>query len=398
MNSLVTLRAMQFNLNAVADRVADVAAGTEANSVADAEVPSVSEELDEASVLGFAQWHNLLPWLSLYVDRFELGSIEFRQKLAKLSRLDGAVDKLRRCEDIRLSSALHDNQIPHVFFKGVTVTEQFYRGLVKSRYSDDIDLLLSSEDLPRAYQLISGLGYQQADDGEDDPAKLTRFVQRYPWLYRWRDMSLCKNQAPKQHLDLHWRIADWFTFPIETEQLIEQRSSICVQGENLPALPFAMLFVYVCVHGHTDYFFRLRYLVDVYAAMQQSEFNQAEVLGVAKSLGVKQKVIDSIATAKLFFDGEEGENEYASLVLKRFVDSNGFPERGHPNRRRWTSQQRRHYITKQVRHRSNNNAWYEPLLARFKYNQSMVASWPEKIHPLIWYPAALLKRFLKLTD
>jgi hypothetical protein len=395
MNSVVALRAMQFNLNAVADRVADVAAGSEANSVADAEMPSVSEELDETSVLRFAQWHNLLPWLSLYVDRFELGSSEFRQKLAKLSRLDGAVDSLRIREAIRLSSALYDNQIPHVFFKGVTVTEQFYRGLVTSRYADDIDLLLRSEDLPRAYQLISSLGYQQPGDSEDDPAKLTRFVQRYPWLYRWRDMSLCKNQAPKQHLDLHWRIADWFTFPIETEQLIEQRSSICVQGENLPALPFAMLFVYVCVHGHTDYFFRLRYLVDVYAAMQQSEFNQAEVLGVAKSLGVKQKVIDSIATAKLFFDGEEGDNEYASLVLKRFFDSNGFPERGHPNRRRWTSQQRRRYITKQVRHRSNNNAWYEPLLARCKYNQSMVASWPERIHPLVWHPVAMIKKSLK---
>jgi hypothetical protein len=83
------------------------------------------------------------------------------------------------------------------------------------------------------------------------------------------------------------------------------------------------------------------------------------------------------------------------LVLKRFVDSNGFPERGHPNRRRWTSQQRRQYITKQVRHRSNNNAWYEPLLARCKYNQSMVASWPERIHPLVWHPVAMIKKSLK---
>jgi len=395
MNSLVALRAMQFNLNAVADRVADVAAGTEANSVADAEMPSVSEELDEASLLRFAQWHNLLPWLSLYIDRFQLGSNEFRQKLAKLSRLDGAVDSLRRCEAIRLSTALHDNQIPHVFFKGVTVTEQFYCGLVKSRYSEDIDLLLRSEDLPRAYQLISSLGYQQPDDSEDDPAKLTRFVQRYPWLYRWRDMSLCKNQAPKQHLDLHWRIADWFTFPIETEQLIEQRSSICVQGENLPALPFAMLFVYVCVHGHTDYFFRLRYLVDVYAAMQQSEFNESEVLEVAKTLGVKQKVIDSIATAKLFFDDEKTPNEYAIFVLKRFVDSNGFPARSHPNHRQWTSLDRRQYLLKQIEHRGVNSRWYEPLVARCKYNESMVDSWPESISPWIWYPVALVKRLLK---
>jgi hypothetical protein len=204
MNSVVALRAMQLNLNAVADRVADVAGSSAADLITDTETPSVSAQLDEASVLRFAQWHNLLPWLSLYVDRFELGSSEFRQKLTKLSRLDGAVDSLRIREAIRLSSGLYDNQISHVFFKGVTVTEQFYRGLVTSRYSDDIDLLLRSEDLPRAYQLISSLGYQQPGDSEDDPAKLTRFVQRYPWLYRWRDMSLCKNQAPKQHLDLHW--------------------------------------------------------------------------------------------------------------------------------------------------------------------------------------------------
>jgi hypothetical protein len=315
--------------------------------------------------------------------------------LAKLSRLDGVVDRLRTCEAIRLSAVLNDHQISHVFFKGVTITEQFYRGLVTSRYSDDIDLLLRAEDLPHAYQLISDLGYQQAGDTPDDSAKLTRFVQRYPSLYRWRDMSLCKDQAPKQSLDLHWRIADRFTFPIDTQQLIEQRTPVLVQGENLPALPFAMLFVYVCVHGHTDYFFRLRYLVDVYAAMQQSEFSEAEVFKIATDLGVKQKVIDAIATTKLFFDGEQSDNEYASLVLKRFVDSDGFPDRGHPNRGQWTSQQRRQYLAKQIQQRGDKNAWYEPLLARCKYNQEMVANWPEKIHPLIWHPVALVKRLLK---
>lgn len=378
---------MQLSLAAVAHRVAELAGK--------AEIAATITDLNETSVLRFAQWHNLLPWVSLYADRFALGSHEFRTHLAKLSSLDSAVDKLRTREAIRVSGVLNDHQIPYVFFKGVTITAQFYQGLVNSRYSDDIDLLIKPDDLPHAYQLISNLGYKRTDDTGDDAAKLARFVQRYPSLYRWRDMSLCKDKPPTQHLDLHWRIADRFTFPIETEQLIEQRSSICVQGETLSALPFAMLFVYVCVHGHTDYFFRLRYLVDVYAAMHQIEFKEAEVLEVAKTLGVKQKVIDSIATAKLFFDGEQTRNEYALFVLKRFVDSNGFPARGHPNQSQWTSLDRRQYLLKQIKYRSANSRWYEPLLARCKYNESMIQSWPEHISPRVWYPVALVKRLLK---
>jgi hypothetical protein len=171
--------------------------------------------------------------------------------------------------------------------------------------------------------------------------------------------------------------------------------SISAQGENLAALPFAMLFVYVCVHGHSDYFFRLRYLIDVYAAMQQSEFSEAKVLDVAQGLGVKQNVIDSIATAKLFFEGEQTGNEYAAFVSKRFIDSNGFPERSHPNHRQWTSLDRQQYLLKQIKHRSTKSRWYEPLVARCKYNQSMVERWPENISPWIWYPVALVKRLLK---
>ncbi|MBL4672820.1 MAG: nucleotidyltransferase family protein, partial [Arenicella sp.] len=204
-----------------------------------------------------------------------------------------------------------------------------------------------------------------------------------------------KDLPPKQQLDLHWQIADLFTFPVDAEQLIEQQKLICVQGESLAALPFVMLFVYVCVHGHTDYFFRLRYLVDVYAAMHQSEFNKVEVLEIAKNLGVEQKVIDSIATAKLFFDGEQTRNEYAVFVLKRFVDSNGFPERSHPNHKQWTRLDRRQYLLKQIEYRSANSRWYEPIVARCKYNESMIDSWPEHIPPWIWYPVALVKRLLK---
>ena len=178
---------------------------------------------------------------------------------------------------------------------------------------------------------------------------------------------------------------------------------LSVSSKKRPTLPFAISSVYVCVHGYIDYFFRLRYLVDVYAAMQQPEFDLDEVMNIAQIWGVSSKVIESMETANYFFSEKHKVNgehvnissAYAKCVYQRYIDSNGLPGRSHPNRGGWTALDKREHLKNQIKFRSSRVRFFSPIIARCKYNRDMVAQWPPTVSILLWYPFALLKRLFK---
>jgi len=350
------------------------------------------EKFDEQGVLELAKYHNVLPWLWLYIDEFSAGSAEFRKHVADALRKDSLKNQLQTRELALLSRELSDHDIDHLVLKGLSVEQLFYKGFVDTRYSDDIDLLVLPSELSIANEVVLANDYGLRKQQDID--KLTSFLRITPSLYRWRDIGYEKTRNSKVKIDMHWRIADGFTLPVSTQSLLGRNSTVRVGDINIPCLPFTHLFVYVCVHGYTDYFFRLRYLVDIYCAMQQPKFNLSEVNELAKKWGVSRSVECSIATVNHFFQDGTQRNAYSNLVVKRYSDSNGFPRRSHPSRQHWTSQDRRRYLLHQIGHRSDNSSWYEPLLARCKYNESMVDEWPERISPWLWYPAAVIRRLL----
>ena len=365
--------------------------------------PINSDAFDEDILFRLARKHNLLPWLWHYTNHFSLGSAEFRKSTAKALRQDEIASHLQTMEVILISSALTESKVPHLVFKGVSVKSLFYRDFVSTRYSDDIDILIAPADLSLASGVLEQHHYQLRD--QCDIVKVKVFVERHSAWYRWRDLGFQKSKQGKEKIDLHWRIADEFTFPASVEYLLAKGQTLLLDGQNVPCLPFSLLFVYVCVHGYIDYFFRLRYLVDIYTAMQQPEFDLNEIRDIAISFGVVDKVDASIATAKAFFPQGEvvGRLEVAAsqchpftqLVHRRYIESNGLPMRSHPHKALWTVKDKIRHLNNQIKFRSTKTSWFAPLKARCKYNEEMVSSWPEHISPWMWYPVALLKRLLK---
>lgn len=367
--------------------------------------PCFIGEFDEELLFNLAVRHSLLNWFLPYSNAFSIGSEELHNRVVSYLLKGGIKHQLQTLELLKLSLLFDGNGIKHVILKGVTIEKQFYRGFIDSRYSDDIDVLISPSDLAKASRLLMTEGYSQREPY--DVTKLANFLEQHEAWFRWRDVGFKKQSIGQECIDLHWRIADEFTIPIKGKFLIEHPNMILVNGEYVPGLPFSTLFVYVCVHGYIDYFFRLRYLVDVYTAMQQSEFDFDEITKIAKEWGVFDKVLASMATAENFFSTNAkpfkeplntSGQAYASFVRQRFIDADGLPPRSHPNNAEWTSKDKLAHLMNQIKFRSDKSWFFEPLVSRFKYNHEMLALWSPSVGVITAYPMAMIKRFMSVLS
>jgi len=350
---------------------------------------------DESLLFKLAVWHNLLPWFFPFAKALSIGSKELRSKMVKQLLKDGINNQLQTLELVKISSLLSQKKIQHVILKGATIQNRFYSGFVDSRSSDDIDILIKGDELTLATQVLGSVGYKSKE--LVNISKLTSFIEKYESWYRWRDIGFQKESLANDSVDLHWRLADPFTIPVETEELLTQASSLIINDEVIPSLSFAALFVHVCVHGYIDYFFRLRYLVDVYSAMNQTEFNLEDALSVAEKWGVTDKVLASIATAHYFFEPHSMSNvhPYAKFVSQRFIDAQGKPIRSHQNHAKWSAKDKRQHLINQIKFRSKKSSFFAPIVARMKYNKAMVEQWPLKMSAAAWYPIAFLRRLIQ---
>ena len=71
-------------------------------------------------------------------------------------------------------------------------------------------------------------------------------------------------------LELHWRLtSNPLLMPTDAATLWSRSEQVRVAGANLSTLPDEDLFLYLCVHGSVHMWFRLKWLVDIAALLQQ---------------------------------------------------------------------------------------------------------------------------------
>ena len=347
---------------------------------------------DEKRVLELANHHNLTPWLWGYIKARGFGSVALRHKTAAMMREFTIKNQLHTRECVALCAALKRENVAHILFKGLSIQARCYTGFVDQRYADDIDLLIAPKSFLAALNVLSDCGY--APRKPLDVSRLAGLLSLNPDWYRWRDVGLQKGTQGREQVDLHWRIYEDFAFPVSTSLLLEQAESMTVNDVEIPCLPFAMLFVHLCVHAHADHFFRLRQVVDIYCATQQTEFDWKEIKQCAEKWGVMHTVEDSMAVLNALFHGCGWHSPYVQTVVQHYVKSNGFTRRIHPNRRHWTLIDKYKHLYRQTKHRSRHRPWWAPLIARFKYNQAMLQHWSLNRSPALWYPVVLVKRMM----
>lgn len=141
-----------------------------------------------------------------------------------------------------------------LFLKGAALAAIAYPRPV-AKDSCDIDLLVQPVDIVRAASLLGSLGYRNSVPGPD----------RALWQWhRRRKESVWLNPDTDVQIDLHSRLTDNPAL-IPAIGMSSARREVAVAGRMISTLSDAPQFAYLCAHGASSAWFRLKWLADLHA-------------------------------------------------------------------------------------------------------------------------------------
>lgn len=183
-----------------------------------------------------------------------------------------------RCaaESLRLTDKFRTADISPLFLKGVSLAALAY-GDIGLKAGWDIDLLVAPDDLQAAAALLGEAGYELVT-----PQTLGR-------LSAWHSVSkesVWRNRSLGVHLELHTALTD-NPMLIPEIGIASPRQVVAVgRGMQLQTLADAPLFAYLCVHGASSAWFRMKWIADLAAWLSGRKPAEIEALHLAsQSLG-----------------------------------------------------------------------------------------------------------------
>lgn len=184
-----------------------------------------------------------------------------------------ARDLLRRFERVGASM---------IFVKGLTVGALAYpRPLLKMGW--DIDILIRDRDVALAAAELGAHGYQRM---VPDPA-----VNLDGW-HLARKESVWGRPDQGLYVELHTRLADNASLIPGIGIDSARRQVDLVSGASLPTLAEDELFAYLCVHGASSLWFRLKWITDVAAILHRTQsaeierlYERSQQLGAGRASG-----------------------------------------------------------------------------------------------------------------
>lgn len=197
------------------------------------------------------------------------------------ARRRAALDGLRAADlSARLLDRFATAGVPLLFVKGLTLSALAY-GNGFAKQSKDIDLLVTEDDLPRAAELLSAHGYRTV--------RGTRGLARHRAA---KESEWFADDLPP--IDLHHRLANPGVMAGVDGGSESQIVRVAPQID-LPTLTNESLLVYLCVHGAESGWFRLKWLLDLDAALRSRPVarltDAAGKLGAARHVAVAMGMI-----------------------------------------------------------------------------------------------------------
>lgn len=184
-------------------------------------------------------------------------------------------------ECVELTDAFARSALPLLFVKGLTVAALAYRSpMLKMGW--DIDLLIDPVDLERAAEVLAARGFSL-----NLPSSLAE-------LEAWhsRSKESVWNRSDGLHVELHTRLADNHALiPSFSVRSPSQQVEIA-PGARLFTLAQDELFSYLCVHGASSAWFRLKWISDLAGLIARRPvdevdrlYRRGQELGAARAAG-----------------------------------------------------------------------------------------------------------------
>ncbi len=243
--------------------------------------------------------------------------------------LEIAADGLRlAAESHRLQQALDAAGLANLVLKGATL-DQLAWGRLGLKRAWDIDLLVLPADAAAARSVLEGAGYRLMD-----PADATK-----PAFATWVTLSkeaVFRKQEGGLTAELHWRLTDTALLLPGLSAASAWQTVSLSDGLALRTLAPTELFAYLCVHGATHAWSRLKWLADLGGLLAaQDDDGRAHLYRRACDLGAGRcpasalllcEALLGIALPRdvaLAIRGDAGARRLASLALEAMAGGGG---------------------------------------------------------------------------
>ena len=274
------------------------------------------DRVDWQRFLRLARFHRVqgLVWNSLWSAKAKVPQ-ETARALSSDAELIIATNLKTAVEMRELHSAFDRAGVPSLFVKGLTLGALAYPSpMLKMGW--DIDVLIGDRGLEKAAAELTRRGFQRMIPASSASLRT--------W-HAHRKESLWSRPNERLHVELHTRLT-------ENRRLIRTiginsptRQIEIVSGTSLPTLTKDELFAYLCVHGASSLWFRLKWITDFAALTHgwngdiEALYDRSQELGAGRAAAQALLLADRLygTLAKLSSLRERLERNGANRWLMR---------------------------------------------------------------------------------
>ena len=229
-------------------------------------------DIDWRCFAALVEHHGMGPHVHQILDACREVPAPALLELRQLHQRASEYNLLLTARMLQVVEAFAQAGIPVVTLKGPALAQQLY-GDPGMRDSLDLDLLVPSRRVEAAARLLQEHGYVlESELGWLGVRDLAR-----------RSTELTFRHASGTAVDLHWAIAPAdYPCRIPESRLWASVNSVSIAGRRVPVLGKECLLVYLCVHGTTHCWTKLRWLCDVAMVVSSVEidWDQVDVIAV----------------------------------------------------------------------------------------------------------------------
>ncbi|MEO8132464.1 MAG: nucleotidyltransferase family protein [Betaproteobacteria bacterium] len=247
---------------------------------------ALQQKIDWERVLAEAFKHGTAPLLYWNLTRAGFTGIPE----SALSRLKGAFNINARWslsltgELLKLLKLFREIGIRALPYKGPVLSAAAY-GNLSLRTFGDLDILMATEDIRKAKDVLVSLGYQADRD-------LTA-SEEVSYLRSHHDYKFVRSKDGIV-VELQWGVTQWsFAFPISFEDLWQRREEVAVGGTPVLNVPVEELLLILCVHGAKHQWEQLKWISDIaeLVAANYDRLNWHRMLDQARSQGGERMLL-----------------------------------------------------------------------------------------------------------
>ncbi|MGH9971336.1 MAG: nucleotidyltransferase domain-containing protein [Pyrinomonadaceae bacterium] len=217
----------------------------------------LKHQLNWDYVLQKAEEHFVMPLVCRSLDSFaEAVPKEILQRLHNDFFAHARRNLFYTGELLKLLASMEEHGIKAVPYKGPVLSASAY-GSVVLRTFIDLDILVHERDILRTKELLLSRGFHTVK------TQLTRAQEEARLRSRDQKDIVFVHPGLPIRVELHWRVASLFLFPLDSDPLWQRLGTITLGGARVSNLSAEDMLLVLCVHGAKHSFKRLQWICDI---------------------------------------------------------------------------------------------------------------------------------------